>query len=379
MSIPGEVRVIPLAGIPEVLPHHDVATLLREALSANGLELRDGDVLVVSSKIVSKAQGLRVHTGPGHTPGASLSPTASPTADELVLSQSARIVAERRTPAGMTRIVASVSGPVMAAAGVDSSNVGPHGGSLVLPADPDLAARTLYAGLLSAFAPRPLPRIAVVISDTAGRPWRDGQVDFALGSCAVQVLDDLRNAGRTDVDGRPLRVTARAVADEIAAAADLVKGKTGQVPAAVVRGLPLSVIGSPGAQGARSLVRAGSADWFALGTLEAVRSSLGVPPDSEAARTVGVASSGAEALSVRGQRAIDVALVGQGRLRHPDAVTMGEDRVDVRIADGYLRGRVIARIEVALHSEHLEHLEVRAVSVLEGECAEPSSVPSGVD
>ncbi|MGB3257152.1 MAG: coenzyme F420-0:L-glutamate ligase [Ornithinimicrobium sp.] len=375
MSVPGEVRVIPLTSIPEVLPQHDLATLLREALGAAGLELRDGDVLVVSSKIVSKAQGLRVHSNPGPHHDV----CGAPTTDELVLSQTARVVAERRTPAGMTRIVASVSGPVMAAAGVDSSNVGPHGGSLVLPEDPDLAARMLYAGLLSAFAPHPLPRIAVVISDTAGRPWRDGQVDFALGACAVTVLDDLRGAGNADVDGRPLRVTARAVADEIAAASDLVKGKTQHVPAALVRGLPLSVVGSPGAQGARSLIRGGSADWFALGTVEAVRSSLGVPPGSEAARAVGVASTSTETFRVRAQRAVGVALAGQARLEHPDVVTVSDQCVQVSIADDYLRGRIVARIEVALHSEHLADLEVRELSASAGECAEPSSDPDADD
>lgn len=375
MIVPGEVRVVPLTGIPEVLPQHDLATLIREALRAAGLELRDGDVLVVSSKIVSKAQGLRVHASPGQHGNVD----DAPTTDELVLSQSARVVAERRTPTDMTRIVASFSGPVMAAAGVDSSNVGPHGGSLLLPADPDLAARMLYAGLLSAFAPHPLPRIGVVISDTAGRPWRDGQVDFALGACAVTVLDDLRGADHTDVDGRPLKVTARAVADEIAAAADLVKGKTQHVPAALVRGLPLSVVGSPGAQGARSLIRSGSADWFALGSVEAVRSSLGVPPGSEAARAVGVASSALETRRVRVQRAVGVALAGHARLSHPDVVIASDECVRVCIADDYLRGRVVARIEVALHSEHLADLEVREVSASAGECAEPSSDLYGDD
>ncbi len=369
MSVQGEVRIVPLVGIPEVLPHHDVATLVRDALDAAELVLHDGDVLVVSSKIVSKAQGLRVHIEPGQS-GAR---DGAPTLDDLVLSQSVRVVAERQTPAGMTRIVASSAGPVMAAAGVDSSNTGPYGGALVLPADPDLAARSLYAGLLGAFAPTPLPRIAVVISDTAGRPWREGQVDFALGTCAVQVLDDRRGGEHTDVDGRPLQVTARAIADEIAAAADLVKGKTREVPAALIRGLPLSVVGSPGAQGARSMIRTGSGDWFALGAVEAVRTSLGVPPGSEAATTVGVASSGAEVESSRMQRAIDVALFCDGPLSHPDAVTGRDGVVDVRIADDYLRGRIAARIEVALHSEHLVHYRVRALSAEADGCAEPSS------
>lgn len=373
MSTPGEVRVVPLLGIPEVLPHHDVAQLVRVALEVAELVLRDGDVLVISSKIVSKAQGLRVQSESEQPAG----PGVAPTRDDLVLSQSERVVAERRTPVGMTRIVASAAGPVMAAAGVDDSNTGPYGGSLVLPADPDLAARSLYAGLLSAYAPAPLPQIAVIISDTAGRPWREGQIDFALGTCAVQVLDDMRGGDHTDVDGRPLQVTARAIADEIAAAADLVKGKTQQVPAALIRGLPLSVIAGPGAAGARSMLRSGPGDWFALGTVEAIRTSLGVPPGSAAADATGVASSGPEPEGTRAQRAVDVALIMDGPLNHRDTVTVrdGNGTIDVRIADDYLRGRIAARVEVALHSEHLPRYRVRALSTEADEFGEPSVAP----
>ncbi|MGC1208566.1 MAG: coenzyme F420-0:L-glutamate ligase [Ornithinimicrobium sp.] len=377
MNAPGEVRVVPLRGIPEVLPHHDVAQLVRVALEAAELVLRDGDVLVVSSKIVSKAQGLRVQCGPEQLAGAG----GPATRDDLVLSQSERVVAERRTPSGMTRIVASAAGPVMAAAGVDGSNTGPHGGSLVLPADPDLAARSLYAGLLSAYAPVPLPRIAVIISDTAGRAWREGQADFALGTCAVQVLDDMRGGDHTDVDGRPLQVTARAIADEIAAAADLVKGKIHQVPVALIRGLPLSVIGNPGAAGARSMLRSGPGDWFALGAIESIRTSLGVPPASAVADAVGVASSGPEPERIRVQRAIDVALIADGRLSHPDfvRVSVRHSTIDVRIADDYRRGRISARLEVALHSEHLQHYRVLALSAEADDSEEPSVDPCVAD
>lgn len=364
-----EVRVVPLLGIPEVLPHHDLAALLRAALDGAGLDLRDGDVVVVSSKIVSKAQGLRVQLGDEEHRGGSTD--ASP--ESLVLSQTARVVAERRTPGGMTRIVAAHAGPVLAGAGVDQSNTGPLGGSLVLPTDPDGAARSVYAGLLRAYAPSPLPQIAVVISDTAGRPWREGQVDFALGACGVQVLDDLRGGTHVDVDGRPLQVTARAVADEIAAAADLVKGKTSHIPAALVRGLPLSLIGDPRAAGAGSMVRTGTADWFALGTVEAVRSSLAAPPGTSVADQVGVASSGPEPLDVRAQRAVDVALVTDDPLTEPDSVLIGDGVIEVRIADAYLRGRIVARVEVALHSEHLAHYCVRPISAAADGRVEPSS------
>lgn len=370
-----EVSIIPLLGIPEVLPHHDLGALLRTALDAAGLRLRHGDVLVISSKIVSKSQGLRVQ--PDRGAGAE-SYDDRANREALVLSQSDRVVAERATPTGMTRIVASHAGPVLAAAGVDDSNVGPHGGSLVLPADPDLAARTLYAGLLSAFAPLPLPKIGVIISDTAGRPWREGQVDFALGACGVHVLDDLRGGGHADVDGRALQATARAIADEIAAAADLVKAKTRSVPAALVRGLAPTTA-SPGAAGARSMIRTGPGDWFALGSLEAVRASLGAPPGSAAATSVGVASTAAEPDSARAKRVVDLALLGNEPLVEPDGVRICDDVIEVSIADAFARGRIAARLEVALHSERLTHFSVRPLSSAAGVSAAPSAGPSSAD
>lgn len=374
----GEVSIIPLLGIPEVLPHHDLGALLRTALDAAGLRLQHGDVLVISSKIVSKSQGLRVQPNCGAEAGAE-SHDDQASREALVLSQSDRVVAERVTPTGMTRIVASHAGPVLAAAGVDDSNVGPHGGSLVLPTDPDLAARTLYAGLLSAFAPLPLPQIGVIISDTAGRPWREGQVDFALGACGVHVLDDLRGGGHADVDGHVLQATARAIADEIAAAADLVKAKTRSVPAALVRGLAPRATASPGAAGARSMIRTGPGDWFALGSLEAVRASLGAPPGSIAATLVGVASTAAEPDSARAQRVVDLALLGSEPLVEPDGVRICDDVIEVSIADAFARGRIAARLEVALHSERLRHFSVRPLSSEAGVSAAPSAGPSSAD
>lgn len=330
---PGTVTIHPLHGIPEVVAGADLGRLLSDALSGAGLSLRDGDVLAVSSKVISKAQGLR---------------EAVRDRSDVVLRSSRRVVVERATPTGTTRIVEALAGPVMAGAGVDGSNTGPDGRLLVLPADPDLAARDLYAALLTAYAPQPLPRIGIVVTDTAGRAWRAGQTDFALGACAVTVADDLR--GGRDADGRDLAVTTRAVADEIAAAADLVKGKVAGVPAALLRGLPDGTVTDPGSPGARSLVRSGPDDWFALGTAEAVRSALGVPPGSAAATAVGLPTVGPEEYADRLARAIRLAQHGEtgGRIEQESP-----DRLVVRAEDPYAAGRLSARLEVALASEGL--------------------------
>ena len=364
---PGTFTVIPLAGLPEITSGDDLAGLLRDSLERSEVTLRDGDVLVVSSKVVSKAQGLRVELADGDPNGAR---------DEVVRQHSHRVVAERLTSGGVTRIVAAEAGPVMAAAGVDASNAGPRGGALLLPGDPDLAARTLYADLLTAYAPAALPRIGVILSDTAGRPWRDGQVDFALGACGVRVVDDLR--GQPDADGSTLAVTTRAVADQIAAAADLVKGKQSRVPAALVRGLR-GAVDSPGAAGARTLVRARDADWFTLGTVEAVRTALGVAPGSHTAGEVGIASVGREDLQVRLRRAIDLALVHEDLDAGACAVHIGQDRLTVVADDPFRRGRVVARLEVALHSERLQHYRVHHLNASEGASAPASEVPGAAD
>lgn len=252
-----------LRGIGEVRAGDDVATHVLDGVAATDVALADGDVVVVSSKIVSKALGLTV---------------AAPSRDGVVAGQTVRVVAERTTPRGLARIVQSRSGPVLAAAGVDSSNVA-LGAVLLLPPDPDAAARDLRRSL----AGRTGRRIGVVVTDTMGRPWREGQVDAALGVAGLHVVDDLR--GRTDAHGNPLEVTVRALADEIAALGDLVKGKLADRPAALVRGLADLVTDDDG-PGAAALLRDGDADWFRLGHLEAVRSSVGVPPG-----TAGVAAA----------------------------------------------------------------------------------------
>ena len=157
---PWPVTITPLLGMPEVRPGDDLAALVLAALTRNWLELRDGDVLVVSSKVASKALGL-----------------TAPAADReaAVRSQARRVVAERDTPLGVTRVVEAVAGPVMAAAGVDASNTGAQDVVLLLPDDPDAVARGLRASILTR---APGLALGVVLSDTAGRAWRVGQTDF---------------------------------------------------------------------------------------------------------------------------------------------------------------------------------------------------------
>lgn len=328
------VTLTPLLGFPEVREGENVADFVLTALQDNGIELMDGDILVISSKVVSKALGLR---GP-----------AGEHAD-VVLSQTVRVVAERMTPAGITRLVQSLAGPVLTAAGVDASNTADASTVLILPHDPDAVAAQIRDGIQTGWATLSgtHPRTGIVLSDTAGRPWRIGQTDFALGAAGLQVVDDLR--GATDVNGRPLAVTQRCVADEIAAAADLVKGKTTGVPAAHIRGLGQYVQQGESTTGASELVRTGGQDWFGYGTVEAVRAALGVEAGSAAASEVGIPSVSPEGVATRAGRALRVAL-----LTCPQASGQVDgDSVHLLAPDDFALGVVAARAEVALHGEGL--------------------------
>ncbi len=181
--------------------------------------------------------------------------------EAAITSQTVRLVASRSHPGGITRIVENPLGLVMAAAGVDASNVA-EGTVLLLPEDPDATACALCAAWRERFG----MELGVVVSDTFGRPWREGQTDAAIGAAGLRVIDDLR--GSVDAVGRPLVVTAAAVADEIAAAADLVKGKASGTPLAVVRGLG-HLLGPIDLPGAASLVRKAGSDMFRVGSAEA--------------------------------------------------------------------------------------------------------------
>ncbi|MEU8571123.1 coenzyme F420-0:L-glutamate ligase [Streptomyces pathocidini] len=289
-------QVWALPGFPEVQDGDNLAKLVADAATARGLPgLAHGDILLVTSKIVSKAEGRIVEAADR---------------EAAIDAETVRVVARR----GPTRIVETRHGFVMAAAGVDASNT-PAGTVLLLPEDPDASARRIRDGLREVLG----VDVGVVVTDTFGRPWRNGLTDVAIGAAGVRVLDDLR--GGTDTYGNPLSATVVATADELAAAGDLVKGKADGLPVAVVRGLPHVVSsadeagpgprengrgengprengprengrgesgrgegvgqqgedgghGGGGGEGGRALVRPAADDMFRLGTSEAVREAV---------------------------------------------------------------------------------------------------------
>jgi coenzyme F420-0:L-glutamate ligase/coenzyme F420-1:gamma-L-glutamate ligase len=210
--------------------------------------LADGDVVVVTSKIVSKAEG-RVLAAAGNRDAAR---------DAAITAETVREVANR----GRTRIVQTRHGLVLASAGVDTSNVDADA-LVLLPEDPDASARALRSGLQAALG----VDVAVLITDTMGRPWRNGLVDVAIGAAGLEPLRDHR--GEKDEYGNALEMTLVADADQLAAAAELVKGKIAKVPVAVVRGLA-GAGGSDDGPGAAALVRPADEDMFSLGTAEAL-------------------------------------------------------------------------------------------------------------
>lgn len=239
-----KVEILPVTGLPEFRPGDDLAA----AVAAAAPWLADDDIVVVTSKAVSKCEG-RIVT----------SPTDPDERDalrrNLIERETVRVLARK----GRTWITESRLGLVQAAAGVDGSNVGADELAM-LPVDPDASAAALRAGLSARLG----VRVAVLVTDTMGRAWRNGQIDAAIGSAGLAVLHGY--AGTVDRHGNELVVTEIAVADEVAAAADLVKGKLTGVPVAVVRGLPARDDGST----AHDLVRSGADDLFWLGTAEAV-------------------------------------------------------------------------------------------------------------
>ncbi|PWV50016.1 coenzyme F420-0:L-glutamate ligase [Nocardiopsis sp. L17-MgMaSL7] len=239
----GELRVRGLPGIPEVRAGDDLAALIAGAVAASGQPLVDGDVLVVTSKIVSKAEG---RSQPGDDREAAID------------AETERVVARM----GHIRIAQHRSGLVMAAAGVDASNVAP-GTVLLLPEDSDASARALRARLAVLLG----VRVGVVVSDTFGRPWRMGQTDVAIGAAGITAIQDLR--GTTDAQGNVMEATINAVADEVAAAGELVKGKTAGVPVAVVSGLGDLVTEEDG-PGAAVLIRPADDDLFRYGSRDVV-------------------------------------------------------------------------------------------------------------
>ena len=324
------LTVVPVTGLPEVVAGDDLADLvLAAALPGWGCTLADGDVLVVSSKVASKAAGL-----------------TAPDREAAIVAETVRVVAERRTDGRLTQVVESAAGPVMAAAGVDASNTG-------------------GVGARAAPAPRPRRRMPRAAGRPHGGHGRHAARRRAQRHGRAAVAGRVRSTSRW---GRPASrspttcaaastptvassaVTMRALADEIASAADLVKGKADGVPVALVRGLDALVPdGTTGAAdaGARSLVRTGPGDWFALGHVEAVRAALGVEPGSALANRFGIMDVAPEPPSVAVGRAVAVAVHDLESV----GVDVGADHVVVTGPDPVEVGMAVARVAVALWGE----------------------------
>ena len=239
----GPLTAWAVEGIGEIVPGDDLAQVVHEHLAE---PLAAGDVVVITSKIVSKAAGL----------------TTQGSRDDLLDAETDRVVARR----GATRIVRTHAGLTLAAAGIDASNVA-AGTVIALPRDADADARALRDRLVELTG----IEIGVVITDTAGRAWRTGQTDIAIGAAGVH--PSLSFAGVTDAYGNPLVVTQPAIADEIAGTADLVAGKLGGRPVVIVRGLPAELV-DPAAPGAATLIRDEDGDLFGLGARDAVLAAL---------------------------------------------------------------------------------------------------------
>ena len=240
------LTVIPVEGLPEIAAGADLAGLIAETAAG----LADGDILVVTSKIISKAEARVV----------------SADRDDAIAAETVRVVARR----GPTTIAQTRHGLVLAAAGVDRSNTAP-GTVVLLPEDPDASARSLRTSIRDLTG----ANVGILITDTMGRPWRNGQTDVAIGAAGVEPLRDHR--GQPDSFGNTLEVTVTAVADEISAAGELVKGKTDQVPVAIVRGLSELVLPAAADRagerdgagpGATALVRPAAEDMFRVGSAD---------------------------------------------------------------------------------------------------------------
>lgn len=236
-----------VGGIPEIVSGDDLPSLIAAAVGP----LEEGDIVMVTSKIVSKAEGRQMQAADR---------------EDAITAETVRVVATRQHANGVTRIVENRLGLVLAAAGVDSSNT-PDGTVLLLPVDPDASARAICAALRQKHG----VRVGVVITDTLGRAWRLGQTDIAIGAAGLRVLDDLR--GTADSGGRRLDATIVAVADQLAGTADLVKGKASGMPVAVIRGQG-RLVGSLDEPGARTMVRASEDDLFRVGSTEAYEQGL---------------------------------------------------------------------------------------------------------
>ncbi|WP_433347524.1 coenzyme F420-0:L-glutamate ligase [Micromonospora sp. CA-111912] len=338
------LEILPVLGIGDVTEGDDLAALIATAAPW----LHDGDVLVVTSKIVSKAEGRLVDVPAD-------GPERLAARDEVLAAETVRVVAAR----GATRIVQTHHGFVMASAGIDASNVDKTR-LVLLPEDPDASARALRAALRERYD----LDVAVIVSDTMGRPWRNGLTDVALGVAGMPAIRDHR--GEVDPYGNELELTEMAVVDELAGAGELIKGKCDQVPVAVVRGY-LTATRDDGV-GARELVRDAELDLFSLGTTEAMAAGLAaaaVLPDGPGearadpaavrraiAAVAGVVAPGAVFTHVTDDevRAMLVAAVPRWPERATDLV-LGELPAPVDPADLVRFGTDLQRLRTALAAE----------------------------
>ena len=251
----GDLRILPLLGMPELDRGAPLGALVVEATGRAGIELEDSDVVVIAQKAVSKAEG-RTRDLAEVKPGERARTLAERLGKderlvELILAESRRVVRAERG----VLIVETRSGWVCANGGVDASNAPGEDSVVLLPEDPDRSARRLRAEIAGLCTARP----AVIVADSFGRPWRLGQVDLAIGCAGVAPLDDWR--GQSDRDGRELASTEIAIADELAAAADLARDKVAGVPAVAIRGAGRWVTADDG-PGAAALRRAEAEDLF---------------------------------------------------------------------------------------------------------------------
>jgi coenzyme F420-0:L-glutamate ligase/coenzyme F420-1:gamma-L-glutamate ligase len=256
MKTPERLTLSVIPGIPLLQPGDDLGAIIIGAIAKTGLDPRDGDIVVVAQKAVSKCQGryadLAAIAPSWHARQIAAEVSKDPRLVEVILAESVRVV--RKAPNVL--IVEHRSGCIMANAGVDQSNAAPGAGEepvLLLPIDSDAAAQALCARLMAHFS----KRLGVVINDSFGRPWRRGTVGVALGAAGIPSLRDLR--GKPDLNGRPLQVTETGFADEIAAAASLLMGQADEGhPVVLVSGFALT--DAPIA--ARALIRPASEDLF---------------------------------------------------------------------------------------------------------------------
>ncbi len=251
------ISIIPVRGIPEVKPHDDIVKIISRAVSEQGLSILEGDVVVIAQKIVSKAEDRIVNLNEVEpSPFAvtlSREVSKDPRLVEVILSETTKIIRmDQRKPEKGRLIVETRGGVISANAGVDASNVSGGDSVTLLPLDSDESARKLAEGFRGELG----VDVPVIITDTVGRPWRDGLVDIAIGCSGIKALKDYR--GIKDSKGLVMNATVMAVADEIASAAGLAMEKTDAVPVVIVRGYPYE----RGEGGAREIIRSPEDDLF---------------------------------------------------------------------------------------------------------------------